>query len=80
MATSVLELRANGVLCMSFKRRDLVSHSHSALLAVNLTGPQNQMLWELLSLVCAPQAGEPDVCLGPLVPQGETQWLGYPSY
>lgn len=54
MATSMLELRANGVLCDPFKKRDLISHSLSAILIVSFAGPQNQMLWQLLSLVRAP--------------------------
>ena len=67
------------VLCASFKSGVCVSHSPLALLEVSLGGLQSQTFWGLVFPGQDPQAGEPDVGLGPLTPRGEPLQLSFSS-
>ena len=68
---AMLELEMCEILCEPFKNRDSVSYSSPALLYTSRAGVQNQIFWGLIFPVLDPQAGDPDVGLGPLASWGE---------
>lgn len=60
---------------MPFENGDLVFCSPPALLNINPIDFNSQKFWKLVSLVPDPWAGELNVGIGLLTPQGGPLWL-----